>query len=479
MDNNNTEKRTGHISIRDNIGYGFGNLGYGIVFQVIASYLVFYGTAIHNIPGSLIGLAVSIGVIWDGLTDPIMGYISDKTSNKRYGRRHLYLLIGCMGIAVFNYLLWIINAELTTSMKFFWIFTDLILIKSFLTVYATPYTALGAELSHDYNQRTSIQGVKTIFFLTGIGMATVMGMFAFFQPTPEYPVGQLNPIAYRNLGLTASLIMLASGIVCFYATKKYIPVLPKPQVSSAGKEWYKRLLFDFKAALSNKDYRVVVYAYLFTNIASALVSTFGLHVFTYTFKLTNNTIAFIFGTQIAICIVTQPIWIRISKVLDKKPAAILGLLINIVGGLVFIAMVLLRSHIEGNFAYFLPYALITGFGTSGLFTLPLSMIADTIDIEELKHGIRTEGIYYGCLTLFYKLSQSLVIFLLGVMLDLIRFNPDLPIQPQSTELVLGLTISVGSIVAFSICLFYYSRYSLNKEKVDSAQRELKLRRGTL
>ncbi len=472
----NQKKVSSNTSMKDIIGYGFGNLGYGIVSQILASYLVFYGTAIQGISGSLIGLAVSIGVIWDGLTDPLMGYISDKTSSKMFGRRHLYLIVGAGGIALANYLLWILDISSSASFKFFWIFFISILLKTFLTMFATPYTALGAEMSNDYNERTTIQSSKTVFFLIGIGAATVIGPFAFFKPTPEFPTGQLNPMAYKHLGLTASLLILASGLLCYLATKKYIPILPKPQTTATDKEWYKRLILDFKAAFTNKDYRVVVYSYLFTNIATALVSTFGLHVFTYTFGLSNKGISLILGTQVAVCVIAQPIWIKISKLIDKKPSALLGIFINIFGCLVFIIMVFWRDFFGGNIVYMLPYAAITGFGSSGLFTLPLSMIADTIDVEEYKHGIRTEGIYYGCLTFFYKLSQSAVIFLLGIILDIIRFNSDLPIQPESTKLVLGLTISIGSILAFTVCIYFYSCYSLNRNIIEDIQSKLQLRR---
>ena len=83
-----------------------------IGLQIIGTYLVFYATAVLEIPGSLIGFAVSVSIILDGFVDPIMGYISDVTQLKRLGRRHLYLIIGCIGVALSNYLLWIIDIHL-------------------------------------------------------------------------------------------------------------------------------------------------------------------------------------------------------------------------------------------------------------------------------------------------------------------------------------------------------------------------------
>ena len=90
------------IPILDKIGYGSGNFTIGIANQVIGIYLIFYCTAILNIPGSLVGLALSLSIIWDAITDSLMGYFSDMTKSKLFGRRHQYILIGVIGLALSN-----------------------------------------------------------------------------------------------------------------------------------------------------------------------------------------------------------------------------------------------------------------------------------------------------------------------------------------------------------------------------------------
>src|SRR5690606_10192207 len=115
-----------------------------------------------------------------------------------------------------------------------------------------------------------------------------------------------------------------------------------------------------------------------------------------------------------------------------------GLVLCIVGCVILLIMVFIRHIVDGNYLYILPAAAIIGLGTGGLFSLPLSMVADTIDVEELRSGVRREGIYYGCMTLGYKLSQSITIFLLGILLDVIKFDANLPVQSESTILSMGL-----------------------------------------
>ena len=94
-----------NIPLIDKIGYGAGNLTFGVVIQIISTYMVFYSTVIHNLPGSIIGLAIGISVVWDAISDPIMGHISDHTKSKKYGRRHFYFLFGTFSIAIFNFFL--------------------------------------------------------------------------------------------------------------------------------------------------------------------------------------------------------------------------------------------------------------------------------------------------------------------------------------------------------------------------------------
>jgi GPH family glycoside/pentoside/hexuronide:cation symporter len=468
-----------NIPLVDKIGYGAGNLTFGVVIQIISTYMVFYSTVIHKLPGSIIGLAIGISVIWDAVSDPIMGHISDNTDSKKFGRRHFYILIGAISIAFFNLLLWELPLAMPAVWKIVLVITLLLIVKTSTTVYSVPHTALGAELSDDYNERSSIQGIRTIFFVLGLFSANVMGMFLFFKPTPEYPQGQMNPAAYQNMGVAASVIAIVFGLICYYTTKKYIPVLNKSirRVNRKQEEPFvvKQLFIDINSAMTNADYRYVVLGYMFTNVASALIGAVGMHVFTYTFRFSNYGIALIFGVLFGTSILTQPLWIKISERLDKKPSVILGLGSSLAGALYFLILVFLKDSVAGQAMWFLPFAALSGFGMGGLFTLPLSMVADTIDVEELVSGERKEGLYYGCMTLCYKLSQSVAIFILGTFLDLVRFDSSLPVQPPGTVLALGIILAVGCILSIITAILCYSRYKLNREKVTDIQRQLKMR----
>lgn len=466
------QNRYRKIPLSDKLGYGSGNFSTGVGNQVLGTYLVFYCTAILGIPGSLVGLAVSLSIIWDAITDPLMGYYSDITKSKVFGRRHLYLLVGGIGMALSNYVLWNINSGLSAYLKFTIIFLLILIIKTFSTIYVTPYTALGAELSNDYNERTDIQGIKTVFFILGLAFVSVFGMYIFFRPTPNFPVGQLNPHSYKSMGLFSSIIIAIFSIVCFYTTKKYIPVLSQHIQKIEGKTKLLNLLSAFKEIFLNKNFKYVAFSYMFNNIASALLANMGLHVFTYTFLLSSQQVAIIIGVQFIISILSQPLWSFASKRIDKKPSMQLGIILCILSSLLFLLLVLAKNYVKGSILYFFPFAVLAGLGTGGLFTLPLSMIADVIDLDDLNTGKRSEGSYYGCLTLFYKISQSITLFLIGLILDIVNFDANLPVQAENTVVILGLLLAIGSGISFLAAFLSLLKYSLNKSKVEDIQNQI-------
>lgn len=456
-------------------GYSTGNLGYGMISQMLTSYLVFYATAVLRMPGRLIGLIFFISVAWDAISDPIMGYLSDHTRS-RFGNRHLYIILGTIAVSITNLILWNIDPARSVDSKFIWVLVAVLLTKTFLTLFFTPYSALGAELSNDYNTRSLVQAIKTAFFLIAIAFASAGFMFVFFAPTPEFPIGQLNPKAYSNISILTSIVMIGTGVITYISTKRFIQPLP-PKNTASTKENRLNFMKTLRFCLVQKDYRSVLLGYLFTNLGSAIISTIGLHTFTYTFLLNNYQIGAVFGLQFLISILSQPIWAKIGSRIEKSNAVRLGLKISILGCTLLFVSTIFRNQVMNHYQFLFLYAIVIGFGTGGLFSLPLSMIADTVDVQEFETGERNEGIYYGLLTFAYKISQSLAILLLGFVLDFIHFDSTLPVQTSGTALLLGIFLSLGSITALLLSARAYIPYSLDAHKVAELQGSIQNRKS--
>lgn len=449
--------------------YGLGNLTYGIIMQMISSFLTFFGTSVLDIPGTLMGAVVFISIMWDAVTDPVMGYISDHTYSKRFGKRHGYILIGGILLAMSNLVLWSIRPSHGMNYKIAVLTIFLLLCKTFSTIYATPHAALGAELSSDYEERTKIQAVKTVFFLLGLGLPTVLGVYIFFRPTDKYALGQLNPDAYFPFGLATSIAALVCAIVCVWATwenRVYEKRVQKKRFS------FKTMAYDMITPMLARESRLVILGYLCQNIASAVVLTLNLHIFTYTFHLTNNDISMIMGVMLVSSIAAQPYWVKRAAVKDKKRAILESLFMAVAGAILFAVMVAIRNHVMGQGLMFVPFMVIVGFATGGMTCIPQTMIVDTIDLDEYETGQRKEGSTFGCMTFFYKLSQAVTSFLLGLYLDVIGFDASIGMQGERVRELLGYSMPVGLLISLALTILCFSKYTLNKEKILAIQQSL-------
>jgi len=457
-------------------GYGVGNLGYGMILQALTTYFLFFGTSILKIPGSLLGIIISISVFWDAISDPIMGSISDFTKSKKFGRRHFYILIGCFGMAFFNSLLWSLNENWSINIKAILIILIIFGVKTLSTVYVTPYLALSGELTDEYNERTKIQSIRTIFFVLGMAFTVVVGMTYFLRSTDVYPVGQLNRLGYMYLGFATSILMIASGLVTYFSTKKFIPELNERINNSMQGVKLKvipQLKADFEELKTNRNYLLIAVAYLSTNLASAVIGSIGLHVFTYTFRLESTTIGIILGAMFLTVIISQPFWLNYSYKKDKRNAAILATFVGLAASGLFLISIIIKDFVVANPYSLIPFFMVAGFSIGGLLTFPLSMVGDTIDIEELNTGRRSEGLYYGGLTFSYKFSQAIAIFFIGILLDYTGFNPEINIQAPSTEIALGIIMVVGCFIAFGLTLVAYYKYNLSHEDIQQVRNKLK------
>ncbi len=464
------------ISFINILNYSLGNLSYGVVLQIISSFLTFYGTSVLGISGTLMGAMVFISVVWDAVTDPLMGYISDNTKSRRFGKRHGYMLFGIIFLVISNGVLWGIRPEFDIRIKIGVLFTSLMLCETFTTVFATPYAALGAELSQDYEERTKIQATKSVFFLLGLAMPTVIGVYIFLRPTPEYPLGQLNPSAYLPMGMAVSVVALICAIPCIISTWKYRSYNLNEK---RGKFSFISMFKDMISPMRSRESRYVILGYLWQNVSTAIVMTLNMHIFTYTFKLDSNSISLITATLLIASVISQPYWVKQTAKKDKKYAMLESLFIAVGGCLIFAVLVALRNYLAGIGWVFIPFALIVGFAMGGMVCIPQTMLIDTIDVDEYETGKRKEGSIFGCMTLFYKISQAVTIFLLGLYLDLIGFDASLGMQSEKVDALLGLSLPVGLLFSLFMTIWCFSKYSLNKQKLLEIQEKLKTKENQL
>jgi glycoside/pentoside/hexuronide:cation symporter, GPH family len=463
------------------VGYGVGNVAYSLPYQASASFFLYFATEILKIPPALAGGAGLLSAVWDAITDPLVGYLSDNTEG-RLGRRHPYLLGGGLSIAVLTFFFWTIPPGASLVVRIALLFGLLLLLKTALAAYYIPYLALGGELSRDYDQRSSIQGVRAVFYLAGMITALVGGPVIFFRSTPSYPKGQLNPAAYPRMAAAFAVLAAATALISFFATRRYIAILPQRTAEMrARKASAAHVMRDFFEALKNRELLMLVLMIFVLEAGFQFGINIGFHVNTYTYGLSGPMIGLLGLIVLGTSVISQPFWVWFTKRFEKKTALVAGILIGFVG---FIGAP--WTHVWWKLfpiqAPTLPLTLglfmvAAGLGNGAFMSIPNSMIADAADVEELRTGKRDEGLYFGTYTLAYKAGTAVSWALAGIALSWIGFTQGSTVQSEDVRFRLAMTPSYLLLATAPFALFFILRYGITRERWRQIHEALELKRA--
>lgn len=414
---------------------------------------MFFGTSVAGIPGTLVGLCVAIGTVWDAVTDPIVGFISDNSSNYGMGRRERYVLIASFFIATSNMLIWCLPLNLSNGQKFSWLLIAILIYETAETFFATPYSALGYEMTTNDYDSTSIQASKSVFGLIGMILPSVL-MMLFMEKTTER-------IGYIKIGLTCSILLLVCSVVCVLMLcrknkKKMVQNYPIFQKKLSIWNAFS-VFFDF---FKNKRYCAMIVGYSISTLATAFLTSIGMHVFTYSFHFSSSQIS-----VLLLCLLFSAMFAQLflSKIACKKGkinTLILFISITIFGIGLMAVLFLLRTFLTSttNFYICIPIILLCGFGSGALYSLPFSIFSDIIAEENATKHTNQTATFSGVMTFVFKISNALSLFLIGLILDLVHFDSSQPVQALKVQNSLGLILIIGVTSALALSIVFFSKY---------------------
>ena len=452
--------------------YGMGAIAYALPYQVMATFFLFFVTTILHISPLIAGGIVAISVLWDAITDPWIGNISDRTISKRFGRRHQYLLIGGVGTAIGSLLLWSIAPDMSMSLKIGALLVAVLFTKTMNTFYGAPYYALGSVLSNDYDERSSLQAYRATFHIIGMILAVVGIQVFIFRSTPEFPRGQLNPDVYPMVGVAVAVITF---IVAAIATW----LIPKDRVTLAQTTGLslRKLVMD---SLKNKSFRAIVLIIFLIEVVFQMTISMGTHVNTFTYHLTGGQMGILGLSLLGMSALSQPFWVFICRKFEKRFALALGMILGLIG---FVGMP--WAHVGfGWLPIDAPNTLVTlaifsaiaGVGNGAFMTVPFAMVADATDAGEIESNERQEGLYFGLYTFAYKFGIAISTLLAGALLEVIGFDSNLSEQTVDTSYQLAmaptwLLILVAPVIFWLIGKYKISRSTHAKTIAELASRE--------
>lgn len=457
--------------------YGTGNLVLNLLPASLNIFMFFLVTGFGMDP-FLAGLLGGLPRIFDAITDPIMGFITDNTRSK-WGRRRPYIVIGAILSGVIFVLLWQLNEDNSQNYNFIYFLILSLFFTIGNTVFATPFVGLGYEMTSDYNERTRL-----------MAFSQTMGQIAWMI-VPWFWAIVANPDLFESQAEGVRTVSIVVGAVCIGLG--ILPGLFCRGLDSAnmqnradlslGSLWtnLKSLFKSIKEISSNIPFlRLCGTTFLVFNgfnlVAGFAFYIIVFHMFGGDYGLTGNWPAW-FGTvsAAATAFLVIPVITWMSNRWGKRNAFIISTLISIIG----YVLKWWGFSPENPWLIFMPIPLMS-FGIGGLFTLMMSMTADVCDLDELNNGMpRKEGTFGAIYWLMVKIGQALALILAGLVLKLVNFEPGAASQTVETmtQLRLADIIIPAATAALSILVMW--NYDLDENKVAEIKKELVARRGEL
>ncbi len=461
------------LNKRTKLAYGLGQIAETVKSTGFDIFLFFYFTQVLGLSGLLAGLAVMIALVFDAVTDPLAGYISDRWRSPR-GRRHPFMVVAALPLGVAWFVLFMPPAELSQAGLFLWLVTFAVAVRGMITLYYVPYLALGAELTRDYHERTSVAAWRAFCGVFGAALVVFIGVGVFFPETEAFENGLLNPAGYPRVALAGAIIMVVVILLSAWGTRSRIPHLPKAPDRVAGID----LRRDVLDAWSNASFRALFIGMALVAVSIGIVQTLNMHLNVFFWELGSNVIAFLaaailMGWPVGI-LLAQPAHRRF----DKKATIISAALVSAIAGNVAVISELLGIFPARDSGLFIPLLfslLFVGGAASGLaVTSGASMMADVTQEHQYRTGRYQEGFLFSAVAFTGKMAAAAGYLVAGMGLDLIGF----PLQAQPSEVdpeqvtqlaLLNLSAAIfgfASILAYTGYRIDHARQAMTREALN-------------
>jgi sugar (glycoside-pentoside-hexuronide) transporter len=410
---------------------------------IISIYLLFYLTEIQRFPGSLAGTLILIPRIWNIVTDPLMGGISDRWRS-RWGRRRPFLLCGALVWSIsFAAMFWI-PEHLSLAQKAAWFLVACLAVNTGLSLYHVPYSAMAAEMTRDYDERLVLVSYKEIDARATV-LLTVMASPLIVKLAPDPLTG------HRWVGLATGALILITGLIAFVATRGTPSEALQPQTQS----WSEQL----KTFRANRPLFVLCGAYLCSSACDAFYSALLIYFVTLGLGLPASSTGILYPTGSFAAILATVMWARLGSKWGKRQACRVAF--GCGAGCFLLSLLVPSGYPWG----LLPFMALLGVCMGGIFLLPGAMVPDTVEYDEQRSGTRREGTIFGAWIFTQQTGMALGTFLVGVYLDLIGHSAGSSLIPGGVEAMrmkLGFALGPAALLGIGILLLRY--YTLDRPR---------------
>ena len=384
---------------------------------------------------TLVGFALAIAMLWDAVSDPIMGGISDRTYHSQ-GRRRPFFIPGTITLAATFVLLF--NPPLVSNTTIFiYLVLVFLLLNTAMTLVSVPHTALAGEISSDRHERSKIFGFKRLFSTLGALLGLILPALLMIALEGSEISQNLSEYSKSASSLIIGPIVIATGYISYAVSKSFDRSKPKGKklkLTDLGS-----LLCEQREVLKNPLFRILLFAFAVAAVGRTLNASIALYYYEYFLLLNEKQVVMFILLPFFLCLVVSvPFWIWLAKKCGKKNAAFWGVIT--LGCSTVVVYPLMPS---GILLFPLINAIVGGF-MAGAIVLMDSLVADSIDYDRLRVPNAREGLYFGVWKMVTKISRAVGLLIAGVFLDGIGFVAG--IKVVSSDVSYNLALIFGPVV---------------------------------
>lgn len=441
--------RSEKLSVTTKLAYGMGDLGTAISAGLRSFFFLIFLTDVAGVSAGNASWVLLLTKIWDAVNDPFIGVLSDRTRS-RWGRRRPWLLFGALPFGILAFLIWYVPTSIGATGRWWWFVAIGFLLDAVYTMVNVPYTALTPELTHDYDERTSLNSYRFAFSVGGT-LVSVVGHQAILAAVED------KRVAYMISSAIWATVAVISIWVAFAFTRE------RPESSDKTNE-SSTLPFreQLRIAFSNRPYRFVISLYLVSWLVLQLVAQVLNYWMTYYMRQPGQIGFVLFALQ-GSSLLFLFIWSWVSRRLEKRLVYILGASIWIV------VQMALAFVTPDQFSLVYPLAVLGGAGVAVAYLVPWSMMPDVIEFDEYETGMRREGVFYGFMVLLQKLGIAVGLWIVAQALSWSGYiNPtgrgEITVQPDSAIFAIRLFMGPIPAIILLASLLIAWRYPITRQK---------------
>jgi GPH family glycoside/pentoside/hexuronide:cation symporter len=408
--------------------------GLSTPFFFVLFYYFKFATDVLGIAPLVFGLIFGIGRVWDAISDPLAGLLSDRTRT-RFGRRRPWLFAAIPLFAASVLMCWNPPATLTGTEQIVWVSASLFLFFTAFTMYGVPHQALGAELSEDYHERSRIFGARHISFTIGM-----TGAFGFMHVASN---------ADDVRAAVSDLSVLPARAASRLLSRPPLPLPAPPHYMGRGGASPMQTLRD---VTRNPHARLLIAVWFIESMGIGILGILSPYQIEYVLMRKDMT-AVLPAAFVATLVLSVPIWVWISQKIGKRDAWRSAM---VLGGLGFGATFFAGP---GDIAFMAVTLVVAGFAFGCGGAVGPSILADVIDYDEYETGERKEGAYSSAQGLALKLANAAIIGIAGAVLEFSGFVPNVE-QTEGTKLILQGVYAGLPFTMLLLAAFVFRKFSL-------------------